>query len=1296
MLVVEAEVQRNVQFLEDAVQLASHDAGHVRIEHVGTAGRDDAGVVVREEAVRDQEIEELLHLLVVRIQGAFDEPFRSRIQFGDFDVELDLGIPQLVGDADQAVDRTAAAALRGGGGGKEVGDVGLGGIDAGHVQGGFHDIAPESDAAAVLDAEVTVDDAEGGEMEVSLAQRIVSIDGEQVLALADPEVDESVALAAERVLPDVDVGGNGRRGRHLDADVQVGSGFLLDHAFGLHHGLVGVFLHRYHRLREDKQVSRRLGTARTQGDVEASGLGRPGVHVQADGVEGTGDIHFAGAVHGSRNGGVPPGGNAQHLHLIEPDMRVQTHVLEPAEQEAARDLSLTAHAVRQGHLGEVEAFRIHGKRSGNAVGDLREIDSQPAVHELGPLAGNLEFVQGASHVDLAVQPTAEFVEDPFEDRGRIADIQAGKGGIGLDGLVVGVHKTGQVDVPCPVQAVPDADVEAVLLLVPQAHDLQPAHRPSGDVGGIAVDARQQADRGFGRGNQACATGCVPLEAHLSIHEESVQQRDVKPFQPNRERVCPGGGQATLGKQFLRSVGDPQPVHPDVSGMDRDLIAVNIPLVTIVVDAGRKGFGRDGQFLVLAVQQPFQPDVALAQGPVSVVEDEIRPEPVVVGGEFQDVVPGFEIAGLDGAAGDVRMQGAVQVVQVQPEIFHELVLQGQPAGGDVSGNPAVPVHAEREGRVLLDVHAGNEESQQGLAVVEFEIDLVGGRIPGPGRIGKQGGKLFPHQEFLEVVHQIDGGFLSDESSVGKRRIEADPVDVVVGVGAGRNVADVMPAGGVLQDEVPEVHFAQQILVLGPDEIGIGLEGDLGRPPLVQLEGIEVGVTDIGVELIGGIAGFRREVELALEEEIQVGVVADDAPVERLSGVGSRRPDARIVIAEGLETGDFQGVDPDLGIALGQDGFQGGFQGDGAEGFHPGDPACIQVPGPRRPADRDGMFAVHQVPQHQVHIGRTGGGIQATLYGQAVQGTLGRGVQKEFRSFADLRKVQFRLGRPFADKSRQSVRRETEVLHVEVHPGGFNLGKAGHGSVRAAGNAAAKLLEGKTPDLEMVHRAFHPARNIGFEGKVVQLRGEMADCLHGEDRRSAELTLHPDLFEEAAVVVDGGQEPEILQVQVRIVVLDVQVVQKDLFMTHFHLSGDIPDVPSRLVGYPDVVRDAGDFPVLDEQVGGGHIGQDLQVVPVDDAVRSGLPAFLSPPDGGRMVHEPEAESFHLHPAGFQEVAEFLLRFSGRLQSQDAEEVAPGLFPGRAGLHHIVEGTVLQTEPAHGNPFLMQESLEGEAGR
>ena len=824
-----------------------------------------------------------------------------------------------------------------------------------------------------------------------------------------------------------------------------------------------------------------------------------------------------------------------------------------------------------------------------------------------------------------------------------------------------------------------------------------AHRASGDGRGVAVDARQEADRRFGRGNQPRAAGRLAPDVQLSFHQQRVQQGNVEAFHPDRERIGLVGGESAVGQEFLRPVGNPQPVHPEVAAVNRHFLAVDVPFVSVVVDAGRKGLRRDEQFSVLPVQAAFHAYVAAAQDIVlPVVEYEIRPEAVVVRREPQVVVPDLEVAGLDGPAQDAGMQGAVPVVEVQPEILDILVLQGQAAGGDVSGHHPFPVHLEFQGRILFDIQAGDEESQQFLAVVELEVHLVWRHAPGFSRIGKKGGKFFADNEFLQVIHQGDGRLFPDEGPVGKGGIEADPVDVVVGVGAGRDVADVVPAGRVLQDEVPQVHFAEDVLVLGADEIRIGLQGDLGGSPLVQVEGVEVGIAHIGIELIGGVSRLRRQVELALEEEVQIRVVADDAAVEGLAGIGARRPDAGIVVVQGLQGVHFQGVDPHPGTALRERGLQAGLQGDAAQGVDAGDAAGVQVPGPRRAADGDGQPAVQDVPQGEVHVGGAGGGIQSALDGEPVQCAFGRGVQVEVRPPGDLREVQLRLGRPFLDEGAEPVRGEAEVLGLEVHPGRLDVGKAGHGTVHASADTAALFLEGKAPDPEIGHRPFHLAGQGGLERVIVQVRGEVADRLHGQDGGCGEFALQDDPFDEIVIIVDGREHPERLQVQVRVGVLDVEVVQQDLSVPHLHLAGNILHVPAGFLPEPDVVGVSGDLPVLHQKVGRGHIGQDVQVVPVDDVVRSGLPAFLSPPDGGRMVYEPEAESFHLHPAGFQEVAEFLLRFSGRLQSQDAEEVAPGLFPGRAGFHHIVEGTVLQTEPAHGNPFLMQESLEGEAGR
>ena len=151
-------------------------------------------------------------------------------------------------------------------------------------------------------------------------------------------------------------------------------------------------------------------------------LDRPRFDVEGERVERAGDVHAAGSVHVAVDGAVPFG-DTQHLHAVELEMRVQPHVLEAAEQEAAADGSFPFGAVREGHVLEVEPFRIHGNRSGHVVGDLGELDAQDAVHDLHPFAADLQLVQGAVHLHLAVQGALEAVEDPGQQRRGIAHVQ---------------------------------------------------------------------------------------------------------------------------------------------------------------------------------------------------------------------------------------------------------------------------------------------------------------------------------------------------------------------------------------------------------------------------------------------------------------------------------------------------------------------------------------------------------------------------------------------------------------------------------------------------------------------------------------------------------------------------------------------------------------------------------------------------------------------------------------------------------------------------------------------------------
>ena len=86
----------------------------------------------------------------------------------------------------------------------------------------------------------------------------------------------------------------------------------------------------------------------------------------------------------------------------------------------------------------------------------------------------------------------------------------------------------------------------------------------------------------------------------------------------------------------------------------------------------------------------------------------------------------------------------------------------------------------------------------------------------------------------------------------------------------------------------------------------------------MQGVEVGITQRGVETVGGVPGIRRQVEHTLEQEVQVGIGGDDSAVECLFAVGSRRREVGIIVAQRSQFADVQGIDAHLHVAASGEG------------------------------------------------------------------------------------------------------------------------------------------------------------------------------------------------------------------------------------------------------------------------------------------------------------------------------------------------------------------------------------------
>ena len=343
----------------------------------------------------------------------------------------------------------------------------------------------------------------------------------------------------------------------------------------------------------------------------------------------------------------------------------------------------------------MKAFRIHGNRSGHLVGNPREIDAQDAVHDLHPFAADPELVQGAVHVHLPVQGALEAVEDPGEERGGIAHVQAVELRGGPDGLVLRTQVTVHVEVPDPVLEVPQLDVEPLLGFVPDTGHFQGTHRPAGQEGGVADDAGEQGRRRLRRGDKARAARRLSLDVHLPLHHEGVQQGDVELVHPHGQGVVLVGGQAAVDDQRLLSVTEAETVHPEVAALEREVVGVHLPAVAVVVDGGGEHGGDDGEAVGAAGEVGREPELRLVGFLGLVVEGVGEADAVVVDHRVDMVVLEFEAAQVDGRAGHVGVERVVPVVEIQPEILQEAGAEGEPSGGDVPVDDAVFALRRRE-------------------------------------------------------------------------------------------------------------------------------------------------------------------------------------------------------------------------------------------------------------------------------------------------------------------------------------------------------------------------------------------------------------------------------------------------------------------------------------------------------------------------------------------------------------------------------------------------------------------------
>ena len=109
-LIVQSKVYRDVEPLEDVVELVGHHLRDVGVEQGRTI--HDAGLLVRKEAVRDNQRKKLLLNLVFSAERTLNLGLYGRVYVRDVNREPETRVLQLVRDADSALHRPSRAHRR--------------------------------------------------------------------------------------------------------------------------------------------------------------------------------------------------------------------------------------------------------------------------------------------------------------------------------------------------------------------------------------------------------------------------------------------------------------------------------------------------------------------------------------------------------------------------------------------------------------------------------------------------------------------------------------------------------------------------------------------------------------------------------------------------------------------------------------------------------------------------------------------------------------------------------------------------------------------------------------------------------------------------------------------------------------------------------------------------------------------------------------------------------------------------------------------------------------------------------
>ena len=601
--------------------------------------------------------------------------------------------------------------------------------------------------------------------------------------------------------------------------------------------------------------------------MEAASLDRRGVDVQEQRRERSRDVDAAGTEDVAVECLPVLLPEVDDLHVLEPYAGVHADVVEPVVEYSARNGAATVATVPDGDVVEIHSGIVDVEGAADVVGYVGECHPQQAVLEYHVLTRDFQRLGRAVRADLSGQLSAHLAEDVGEEGSGIAEVEALEAGVEPERLVLrdiissGVHDGGALE------GAAEGVVEQAVLKVPRSTERHSTCGMAGYQSGVGGYVDHESQLVLHRRGDHGSSVCYALDTQV-LCREGVGYAEVDVVDADHQRVRPVLGDAAVHREVLLAVGDVQPGDLDRSVGIVVGSGVETPLLSSEVDVRGQAPGIDHGLARAApgeVSGEIQLAPVLGIGHVVVVVS--YADVVVVGVEHKGVVLHPDGGGeCQLRAGDGAVEGIVPVVELQVHAPHVFVLECEPGRREVARKPAVLSDAHPQGRTVGDICARGEERQKVTAVVEVERDAVGPAVPFAGRLSEQGPDLFLRRDVLDVPGYVPYASVAFVRAVQEVGCQFDAVAAPSRRGGDLKVSDIMQSVGALELEVLGVDATDQVALAETLEIGVeAAKRHAGNLPAVNVEGMQVGISEIGGEPVQGVLRGTGEGREPLEHE-----------------------------------------------------------------------------------------------------------------------------------------------------------------------------------------------------------------------------------------------------------------------------------------------------------------------------------------------------------------------------------------------------------------------------------------------